>query len=487
MNKPLRHIAVFCMVLIGALLLRANWVGFVNASEYRDHPGNKRIDIARYSIPRGDIIVGGEPVTGAEETDDDLYLYKRTYTDGELYAPVTGYSSQVFGENMLEGVYDDFLSGDDERLFLDNALDVLTGEEQRGGSVRTTIDPAVQQAAFEAMGNKKGAAVALDPTTGAILGLVSTPSYDPNTIAGRATDTDGEAWAALNSDENEPMLNRALRETYPPGSTFKVVTAAAALENGLIDDINAETDSPFPWAPPTSTNELENIEGIPCENQTLKLSLRYSCNTVFGKIGSDLGVEEMTEQARKFGFNAEEDLTVPIRTEGSVFPDYADQAQTAIASIGQFDTRATPLQMAMVAAAVANDGVLMKPYLVDQLVAPDLSVIEQTRAEEYSEAMSPETAQKLQEMMVDVVENGGGRNAQIPGLTVGGKTGTAQHGENNESTPYAWFISYAENEAGEQVAVAVVVEDSDAARGDISGGGLAAPVAQAMMEAALQQ
>ncbi|MBW8735575.1 MAG: penicillin-binding protein 2, partial [Streptomyces turgidiscabies] len=287
------------------------------------------------------------------------------------------------------------------------------------------------------------------------------------------------------ADPNDPMLNRALRDIYPPGSTFKVVTAAAALENGLYTDADEKTYSPLPYNLPTTSTPLKNEGTIPCKNATMRVALQFSCNTVFGKIGADLGKEKMLDEAKKFGFNSEQ--FIPVRSAASNFPEKMDKPQTALSSIGQFETATTPLQMAMVASAVANDGKLMKPYMVDKLQAPNLDVLQQTEPEEMSQPLSSENAQTLQSMMETVVKDGTGKKAQISGVTVGGKTGTAQHGVDNSEKPYAWFISYAKLADGTSpVAVAVVVEDDGAVRDNISGGGLAAPIAKSVMEAVIQ-
>jgi peptidoglycan glycosyltransferase len=480
-NKPLRRIAIFCGLLMLALLLRDNWLQYAQADSLAKDSDNRRVRIERYSIPRGDIIVDGKAITGSKSTDGE-FQYKRTWKNGPMWAPVTGYSSQAFGSNQLESLEDGILTGNDDRLFFRNTLDMLTGKEQQGGNVVTTLNSAVQKAGWNMLKGKKGAAVALDPATGKILGLVSAPSYDPASFAGTSQD-DNDAWTALDKKNNpdDPMLNRALRETYPPGSTFKVVTSAAALEEGLVDDVDDSTDSPDPYKLPDSSTPLTNQHGE-CENVSLREALRISCNTVFGKLSHEVGNEKMIEHAEKFGFNAEH--FTPVRSAESVYPE-DNRPQNAMAGIGQASNRATPLQMAMVAAAVANDGKLMKPYMVDQLRSANLDTIEETEPEELSQAVSPETAQKLQSMMETVVKTGTGTTAQIPGVTVGGKTGTAEHGERNEKTPYAWFISYAKDSSGKSVAVAVVVEDGAAAGGEVSGGGLAAPIAKAMMKAAL--
>ncbi|WP_433546652.1 peptidoglycan D,D-transpeptidase FtsI family protein [Streptomyces sp. CA-294286] len=484
MNKPLRRVAIFCGILILALLVRVNWVQYAQADKLKNHTDNKRVQVERYAHPRGDIVVDGKAITGSVEANSSVRKYKRTYKDGAMWAPVTGFASQVYGATQLESIHDGILTGTDDRLFFDRTLSLFTGEQKKGGNVVTTLNGDAQRAAYEGLKGKKGAVAALDPRTGKILALASAPSYDPSKISGMG---DAEEWKKLDKKVNpdDPSLNRALRQTYPPGSTFKVVTAAAALEHEKYTDIDAATDSPFPWKLPQSSKFLPNDGNHPCENASLRVALQWSCNTVFGKIGSDLGREKMQETAEKFGFNSEQ--FTPVRSNASVWPKEMDPPSTALSAIGQFETAATPLQMAMVTAAIANDGKLMNPYMVDKLTDPNLDVIKQTDPVEMSRPLSADNAQKVQQMMETVVKDGTGKNAQIDGVTVGGKTGTAQHGINNDKNPYAWFISYAKTDKGSPVAVAVVVEDSDAARGDISGGGLAAPIAKNVMKAVLDR
>ncbi|MFI8531483.1 penicillin-binding transpeptidase domain-containing protein [Streptomyces aquilus] len=487
MNKPLRRIAIFCGLLVLALLIRDNWLQYVKADELRTDTDNRRVAIERYATPRGDIIVDGKAITGHKETTTGDFKYKRTYKNGAMWAPVTGFVSQAYGANQLESIEDGILTGNDDRLFFRNTLDMITGKAKEGGNVVTTLNAAAQKAAYEGLAKRgKGAVVALEPSTGKILALASYPSYDPGTIAGGG-DSDAEAWKKLDKKNNpdDPMLNRALREVYPPGSTFKVVTAAAALENGLYSSADEKTKSPLPWTMPGTTTPLKNEGNIPCENATLRVALQWSCNTVFGKAGYDLGNDKMLDEAKKFGFT-EEQFT-PVRSSASVFSEGMNDSQVALSSIGQYNTAATPLQMAMVASAVANDGKLMKPYMVDELQAPNLDTIAKNDPAELSQPLSPDNAQILQSMMETVVEKGTGTTAKIGGgVTVGGKTGTAQHGENNSKNPYAWFISYAKLADGSKpVAVAVVVEDETAVRENISGSGLAAPIAKSVMEAVI--
>lgn len=481
MNKPLRRIALFCGVLIMALLVRTNYLQYVRADELNTRDENRRVRIDRYAHERGDIIVDGNPVTGSVKTTSGDFMYKRDWKDGPMWAPVTGYASQAFDASQLEKIEDGILTGNDDQLFFDRTLSMFTGDKKQGGNVVTTLNGAAQKAAFEGLGNKKGAVAAIDPRTGAILALASTPSYDPSSFAGNS-DKDTAAWQKLLQDKDKPMLNRALRETYPPGSTFKVVTAAAALEHGLYDDIDAKTESPLPWTLPQTSVQLKNEGNIPCENASLREALRWSCNTVFGKMSDDLGNEKMIEQTEKFGFGKE--IFTPVRADASVYPK-DNRPQNAMAGIGQASNRTTPLQMAMVASAIANDGKLMQPYMVAQRQAPNLDVIYTHEEEQLGQPLSGENAQKVQQMMETVVSKGTGTNARIDGVTVGGKTGTAQHGLNNSEKPYAWFISYAKTDSGSPVAVAVVVEDGNANRDDISGGGLAAPIARNVMKAVI--
>lgn len=482
MNKTIRRAAVFTLLLVLSLLVRATWVQFYDGKALADDKHNRRNAIEQYANPLGNIIVAGDAITGSARTKGSDLKYKRTYTDGSLYAAVTGYSSQVFGATQLEGIYQNLLDGTDTRL--GNPLDAVTGKRADPGDVVTTIDPDVQKAAYKALGGKKGGAVAIDPTTGKILGAVSTPSYDPSLLSAG----DSDAWKRLTKDADKPMNNRALRQPLPPGSTFKLVVAAAALEDGLYTDVDTRTDSPNPYTLPNTRTVLRNESAsAPCENAPIRVALQYSCNNVFAKMAVDLGQDKLRAMAEKFGFNdASQD--VPVRAYPSIYPSDMDKSSTALTGIGQYDVTATPLQMAMVSAAIANGGKLVSPHMVAQTSDADGNVVKDyDGSTETKEIVSPSTAEQLQSAMRTVVEEGTGTNARIPGATVGGKTGTAQHGENNSKTPYAWFTSYAKSDTnGKEVAVAVMVEQSDAARSEVSGNGLAAPVAKAMMQAALK-
>ncbi|GAA0408286.1 penicillin-binding protein 2 [Streptomyces luteireticuli] len=485
MNKPVRHVALFSGLLVLSLLVRSTWLQFAQADELANNDHNRRVKINTYAQPRGDIVVGGDPVTGSTPTTGSDLKYKRTYKNGPMYAPITGYTSQIYGSNQLEYVYNKFLTGTDDKLFLQHATDMLSGKKPQGGDVVTTIDPKAQKAAYEGLAKYKGAAVAIDPSTGKVLALASTPSYDPSVFSGESS-KDQKAWEKLEKDKDKPLSNRAIKELYPSGSTFKILTAAAAIDHGLYTDINAPTDSPYPWNLPDTVTPMKNEnESAPCRNASLKVAMQYSCNNVFAKIAAELGQDKMRETAEKFGFD--KDVFMPVSVVKSVYPSKLNRPQTALTGIGQGDLRATPFQIAMMTAAIANDGKLMKPTLVDKLRGPDLSTVEQTKPETMDQAVSPETAKKLQEMMEFTAKEGTGKAALIDGTTVGAKTGTAQHGVNNDKIPYAWFVSYAKQADGSPVAVAVFIdpEGSGVDRDDVSGGGLAGPIAKKIMQAVL--
>ncbi|WP_405684562.1 penicillin-binding transpeptidase domain-containing protein [Streptomyces sp. NBC_00057] len=483
MIRYIRRAAALCLVLLVALLLNAARIQVFDADSLDNNPANRRLTIARYSQPRGNILVGGKSVTGTKNTGEQL-KFERTYRYGPLYAPVTGYASQTYGTTLIENAEDGILSGTDSMLAPFPLWNEITRSQQPGGNVVTTIKDSMQRAAYDGLGGRRGAVAAVEPSTGRILALVSTPSYDPGWLSGTGSSVT-DAWQQLNAAKSQPMLNRAIRQTYPPGSTFKIVTAAAALDADVVTDPDDETDTPSPYVLPGTSTTLPN-EAEGCENASLAEAIRVSCNTVMAELGVRVGLKGMVDAVRKFGFN-DTGLKIPSGVAKSNFDTEMSDDQLALSSIGQFDTTATPLQMAMVASAVANGGDLKYPYLVDRTTTKSGSTVHRNGSHTYHQAMSPRTAVRLRRMMVDVVEQGTGSNAAIDGVKVGGKTGTAQHGIDNSGRPYAWFISWAQapDSAQPAVAVAVVVEDAAANRADISGGGSAAPIARSVMQAAL--
>ena len=465
------------------LLLNLNFIQVIRADEYRDDPKNARVLLEQYDRERGAILVGGDPIALSRETTDQL-RYLRIYTQGRLYAFATGYYSHVYGRSGIERSEDSILSGNDDRLFVRRIVDLLTRESTQGGTVKLTLNPAAQQAAFEGLAGRRGAVVALEPATGRILAMVSTPSFDPNDLASHDGEKVTSAWQRYTGNDQMPLLNRAFNQTYPPGSTFKLVTAAAALSSGRHTP-TSEVPGPARLDLPLTSIDLPNYFEGPCtpgsQTTTITKALQRSCNTTFGALGMELGDDVLRKQAEAFGFG--ERWEVPLPTATSVFPSDLNEPQTAQSAIGQFDVRSTPLQMAMVVAAIANQGVLMKPYLVEEVRAPDLDVLSRTDPEELSRAIRPQVAADLTSIMVSVVTDGTATNARIPGVDVAGKTGTAQVGEGNN--PHAWFVAFAPAN-DPKVAVAVVLENGGSDRQiEVGGNLLAAPIARALMEAIL--
>jgi penicillin-binding protein A len=436
-------------------------------------------------VNRGPILVAGQPVAQSKPSNDK-YMYQRTYPEGTQYAHVTGFYSYLFGRSGIEQTQNSQLNGTDPSLAFRRVIDVITGKRQQGASVTLTLNPRAQKAAYDGLTKKgyHGAVVALDPNSGAVLASVSAPSYDPNDLASHDLKKVNDTWQKLLKDPDQPMLNRAVRQTYPPGSTFKLVTLSAALSSGRYKP-ESQVDSPARLDLPQTSADLVNHDGRNCggsNKATLIVALRNSCNTAFGKLGLELGQDAIREQAEKYGFN--ERHLAELNGVASTFPPDLNAPQTAQAAIGQFDVRATPLQMAMVAAGIANRGEVMKPYLVASVRTPDLKTIEQTKPEALHQAVSPEVANQITEMMVDVVDNGTSAPAAIRDVRVAGKTGTAQ--TSPERPPYAWFVAFAPADDPE-VAVAVVIEKAGVERSDIAGGRLAGPIARDVIEAVLNR
>jgi len=482
-NVPIRRIIVVFGLLFLALLWNVEYVQVIQAGSLSKRPDNRRVLLDEYSRERGPILVGGDPIAQSVETKDAL-VYQREYVDGPLYGHITGFYSSIYGRTYLEESENPILAGTDNRLFVRRVIDLATGHNPQGGSVLLTIDARAQKAADDELGDKVGAVVAIEPKTGRILAMVSHPTYDPNKLASHSASTQQKAYQTYLADPKNPMLNRATRQRYPPGSTFKLITAAAALSTGNYTP-NSLLSSPKVYDVPQTTHDIRNENDSTCNavkgQLSMKQALAVSCNTTFAGLGVAIGDDVLRAQAEKFGFNSTPMDTFPDIT--SVFPQQLDIPETALSSIGQYDVAATPLQMAMVSAGIANGGEVMRPYLSAVVRGPDLRPISITRPEVASRAVTPQVAAELTQMMEAVVANGTGRNAQIPGVRVAGKTGTAQSA--SDRPPYAWFTAFAPAD-NPQVAVAVVIEDSNSVRDDISGGKLAAPVAKAVIKAVLQ-
>ena len=486
MNTQVRHLATIVTLMFLALMISATSVQFFQASALNSDGRNVRTIYREYGRDRGPIVVAGESIASSAPVDD-IFGYQRSYAYGPMYAPMTGYFSAALSASVgLEKTENEVLNGTAGSLLLQRIQTLITGGQPQGGAVELSIDPAAQLAAVEGLGDQRGAVVALNPTTGAILAMASSPSFDPNPLASHSRTEAQAAYDSLAADEDEPLVNRAIAgDQYAPGSSFKVVTAAALLESGQYTPesmVPAPTELPLPQ----STQIVNNPGNLRCGDGsgqvTLQVALEESCNTPFAQLGMDMGYEALNRQAEAFGFG--EDLRVPLTVTPSRFPETTSDAELAMASIGQQSARVTPMQMAMVAAAVANGGVQMQPYLVARELSPDLEVVSTTGPDELRRSVSETTADQLTQMMVNVVENGTGRRAQIDGVQVAGKTGTAEVGQG--VSPHAWFIGFAPSENPE-VAVAVVVENGGNDGAGASGSATAAPIARAVMQAVLGQ
>ncbi|MGV0743538.1 D,D-transpeptidase PbpA [Mycolicibacterium sp. XJ870] len=489
MNTSLRRVAVAIMVLIVLLLANATITQVFTADGLRADPRNQRVLLDEYSRQRGQISAGGQLLAYSVSTEG-RFRYLRTYPNPQTYAPVTGFYSLGYSSTGLERAEDTMLNGSDERLFGRRLADFFTGRDPRGGNVDTTIKPQVQQAAWDAMqsscdGPCKGSVVALEPSTGKILAMVSAPSYDPNLLATHDMTAQTAAWERLRDDPQSPLLNRAISETYPPGSTFKVITTAAALQAGATPEtqLNAAPRTTLP----DSTATLENFGGAPCgSGPTASLSEAFakSCNTAFVQLGLDTGADKLKTTAQAFGLDSPAPA-IPLQVAESTTGPILDGAALGMSSIGQRDVALTPLQNAQVAATIANDGIAMRPYLVDTLKGPDLATISTTTPAQERRAVSPQVAATLTDLMV-AAEQVTQQKGAIAGVQIASKTGTAEHGTDPRNTPpHAWYIAFAPA-SDPKVAVAVLVEDGGD-RLSATGGALAAPIGRATIAAALRE
>lgn len=479
MSKQIGRLAAFTLVLFGILFVNLNLIALVQADDLANHDANRRLLIREYQIDRGAIVVGEEAIARSVETEGDL-RYLREYPQGELYAHLTGYYSFILGRSGLERALNEDLIGQPMEVLAQNLGDLLFARDRAGNTVELTIVPEAQQAAADGLEGRVGAVVALDPRSGAVLASYANPSFDPGPLSTHDPAGIREAWEPLRDDPARPLVNRAISETYPPGSTFKLITAAAGLENGLTPD------SEFPdegvYDVPQTSADIGNFGGGDCADGTtvtLAAAMRVSCNTVFARMGVELGQDELVDMAERFGFNRQPPFELTVQP--SAIPTSMDVPSTAQSAIGQRDVRATPMQMALVASAFANGGQLVEPHVVEAVRDPAGRLLRETGPGTWSEgrfdsqAVDPTVADQLRAMMIDVVENGTGSRAQIDGVTVGGKTGTAQTG----GAPTVWFVGF----AGDEVAVAVVLPGAD---DDATGGQVAAPIARSVMQAALQ-
>jgi penicillin-binding protein A len=480
-NGQIRVLGIVLMVMFSALFVQLNNLQVISADKLNNHQANTRTVVRDFSRPRGSIQTSDGVVIAESVEVDDAFERQRRYPEGELFAHITGYFSFTFGNEGVERIYNDALTGRDRKVTLDRLGDILL-EKDSTANVSLTVSKAVQQIASDGLAGRKGSVVAIDPRDGAILAFADFPSYDPNILADHNQDSVRKAWADLNADTNRPLLPRTYRERYFPGSSFKVVTAAAALATGAatLSQPSYPTLTQLPL--PQTTEPLRNFGGSACGGPLPEI-LRISCNTAFAQLGIDMGAQRLAAGADAFGFNKVPPIDMPFGAE-SLFPDPSafarDVPALAKSAIGQQDVSATPLQMALVAAAIANEGKIMTPHLMAEVRDSQAEVLEKYQPSVWMEAVPPEVAHAVRDMMVGVVAGGSGTNAQIPGVAVAGKTGTAQTGL---GTSHTWFISFAPAEAP-RVAVAVMLENQPSAN-EFTGGALAAPIARDVMAAVL--
>ncbi len=495
MNKPIQRISIVVIVMTVVLLANATYVQVFKANALKSDPRNNRVLLDEYARQRGAITsVGGSVVAVSVPTDGRL-KFLRTYppNGAEAFAPVTGYYSFQYGSAGLELYENSILSGNDDRLFGQRFIDMFSGRDPRGGNVVTTINARLQRVAFDGLrngcqGGCRGAVVAIQPNTGKILAMASSPSYDPNDLASHDQAVRERSWAAWNEpdDINMPMLNRAINQLYPPGSTFKVVTTASALRDGITPDIRL-TASPTIVLPDTVTT-LSNYGGETCPGSvrgtvSLTQAFQYSCNTAFvdlttSKMQDPINV--FRETAQRFGIDEKQPDT-PLPVTSSTVGPIPDLAALGQSSIGQRDVRVTPMQMAMVAATVANGGVRMQPYLVDKLQAADLRTLQTTQPTTINEPISSDQAATLTSLMIDSERSTLGAGGPV---SIASKTGTAEHSDSSDvesETPYSWYIAFGPS-SNAQIAVAVVVENGDLGPAS-TGGAVAAPIGRSVINA----
>jgi peptidoglycan glycosyltransferase len=483
-NRALRRISLAVLVMFVALLINVNYLQGFQANSLAAQQGNSRTFDQQYQYQRGSISTADGVVVAKSRPVKGIYKFQRYYPYGPVYAPVTGYDS-LYGSTGIEQAENKLLAGTDPTLTVRNLIDLITGKQKQGASVQLTINSKAQQAAYAALKatGKSGAVVALNPKTGAILALASYPSFDPNKYATFDGVKLNKIDARYRKDPAQPLLNRAINGTYPPGSTFKIVTSSAALSTGRYTT-NTTVYAPTSLSFRDSNKTLVNDNGESCGSGRVPLIFAFtmSCNTAFGHLGDRLGSPALKRQAEKYGFNNSR-LGIPMPVSPSNFPLLTSQALTAYSAIGQFDDTVTPMQEAMLAATVANNGRLMKPYLVQDVKAPDLTTVQQARPTQLSQPVSAKNARQIKQMMLSVVNSPNGTAYIVPGihqagLNIAAKTGTAQNGANNTGLNDAVFTALAP-ESNPSIAIGVII------KGGGYGAAAAGPIAVQVIKAYL--
>ncbi|MGW8590462.1 penicillin-binding transpeptidase domain-containing protein [Dietzia sp. NPDC055340] len=484
MNTAIRRVAVAAMVMVVALLLQLTWVQVFRADELRADSRNTRMLLDEYSRQRGQITAGGR-VLAMSLPSDGRFEFERTYpTAPYSFGPTVGYYSLQYATAGIEHSQDAFLNGSDPRLLSQRITGLISGRTPQGGNVELTLDPAAQEVAFQALqrgagqGPFVGSVAAVRPSTGEVLSLVSSPSYDPGELSSQDQAVRTDAMQRIEASPDRPLLNHATQQSLPPGSTMKVITTAAALEQGIGPETPV-SGADRTLLPGTSTY-LQNYAGQTCGGGTvtLRTAFELSCNVPFVELSQDIGDEAFTDMSARFGVDgtAPDNFGLPVAPSG--LGEMDDAAQLAMSSIGQSDVRMTTLQNAMVAATVSNGGVRMQPQLIKALTAPDLSVIEGFTPRDAGRALTDEQAATMTELMVGAEAHAGGG---LPGVTIASKTGTAEHGaDSSESIPYTWYIAFV---PGQDIAVAVALESGPGITRDTVGATYAAPIGREVLGA----
>ncbi len=487
MDRQIRRLGVFLMLLFCALFVQLNYIQVYRADQLNERPGNSRPVDQAFSRPRGHVTTADGVVLARSVPVDDRYEFQREFPEGELFAHVTGYFNYQFGATGLERAYNTELAGQAPNQQIKEIGDLFVRKD-RTGNVRTTLRSDVQRAARDALGEQKGTVVALDPRTGAVLALWSWPSFDPNLLSSHDLAGAAAVKQLLEASPDAPLLAKSYREIYPPGSTFKVVTGSTGVQTGMVT-----VDEPvYPTLTaldlPQTTRDLPNFGGSACGG-TLLTILAKSCNTSFAQMGLDLGTATMRSGAEAFGFNETPPFDLPAAASRYPTEDFdAERSLPFLAqsAIGQYSVAATPLQMALVAAGIANGGVIMAPHVMDEIRDGEADLVDRWDPREWIRSVSVQTAATMQDAMREVVRAGSATRLQMDGLDVGAKTGTAQIGSEPPLRSHAWVIAWA-GPAGEAatVAVAVLVE-AQAGVSEQTGGRVAAPIAKQVIEAAMQ-
>lgn len=472
MNKAIRLGAVVSLVLTAILLVNFTVIQGFREELYAQNPRNARTFVELKQINRGNINAGGQVLAQSYRDADDFY--QRTYPNMPYsFAPLVGYVSDLYGTAGLESGYNSQLTGEGSR---GSNRFTRTGREQAkaGNSVELTVDPNLQALAYDQLSNPgyNGAVVAMRPSTGEVLAMASTPSYDPNAVVN--PDTAEQTWAQLNDAPGNPLINHATQEQLPPGSIFKIITTAAALRSGFTPDSPVTGQSEIEL--PGTNVSLTNYGGQVCGSGgtvTLRTAFALSCNTAFVQTAIDFGAEPLREAAAAFGVGERYDLGLP--TAAGSLGDLPGAAELGQSAIGQRDVTMTALQAAVMASTVANNGRRMNPYLVSRVVRPDLTTVSETRPREINEAITPDEAATIRDLMFSSERSTAGYN----GNGYASKTGTAEHGEG--AAPHTWYVAF---DPDKDVAVAVVVKDGGNLGASATGGQVSAPIGRTILNAA---